>query len=359
MFVIKKGLNLFMNKYCYIKNCKQNNLHITRGHICKLCKKFGHSDNECNNLQGNACSLVGVPKGRVRAREGQSPSCSYDREKALLFPWVVQENACPLVGVPKGRVQKIIKNLSHINDELPKNLWCHNINCLNKSTHTTSGHNILYECNQQYNINCPICNKNIFIEKKILIYANITCLICLKELNEIYLTNCGHGNICELCVIQLEFNCLQIKNNSESIENNHNYLNNHANHETYLNDNHNINELTNIYNINKLRKSTNINSPMKSEVLSDFSGELQNIIPTNNILDENYIKHFAILKLNNIPGKIYTLIEASINCNWYAKRDNVNSEIILLLIVVSSWCNYYASKLMELDDFVKGYTLIN
>ena len=40
-------------------------------------------------IHWDARPLVGVPKGRVRAREGLYPSSSYDREKAKLFPWVV------------------------------------------------------------------------------------------------------------------------------------------------------------------------------------------------------------------------------------------------------------------------------
>ena len=144
-----------MNKYCHVNGCNYPLQHVTYGHKCGNCGKYGHGRMECNK-------------------------------------------------------PNLIKNLYKYGDYiLPKNKRCRIYNCKKKWSHTTETH-ICETCNNIGKCNCDntnlkflciICRKeNIIKNNQIKIYnSDNKCLICLENNVEIYQPNCGHLCYCIDC----------------------------------------------------------------------------------------------------------------------------------------------------------------
>lgn len=54
---------------CSIPGCKHSKTHTTNGHLCTVCRKFGHSGARCRNNTGG--QMVGIPLHRHRHQQHQ------------------------------------------------------------------------------------------------------------------------------------------------------------------------------------------------------------------------------------------------------------------------------------------------
>lgn len=160
-----------MKKYCKVKECRFNNYHTTKNHICGKCKKNGHGLIECKNKLLKDNLII------------------YHDEK------MDEEDRCKFIG------------------------------CDNKDYHTTEGHHCEY-CNDRlhsiftctkYNndkydeIVCPICKKNNKINKKQskLFGYDELCIICMDKNKEIFFPECGHVCLCINCYNKVKINKIE------------------------------------------------------------------------------------------------------------------------------------------------------
>jgi len=150
--------------FCKVHGCRYKHSHVTTGHTCGTCKKYGHGQVECGN-------------------------------------------------------SNLIKKLEqYCEDTLPIQKYCTMKGCIRKEYHTTIAHHCSFRncggnhsihdcpiilngvCDDLIKIECPICRKDSTIPStytKIIGY-DTKCIICYTNNVEVLL-QCGHANICDTC----------------------------------------------------------------------------------------------------------------------------------------------------------------
>lgn len=164
-------------KPCQVIDCRFSYTHVTKGHQCGICKKFGHGQLECGN-------------------------------------------------------QILIKDLKNYdNDNLPEHLCCKRPYCAYPKLHTTSAHKCVlcngfhskYNCptspdfikrkadellaysnkinSIEYKLKCPTCKKEntISTNKNTAYSLDSECIICCTNKVDVFFP-CGHVNVCWECV---------------------------------------------------------------------------------------------------------------------------------------------------------------
>ena len=180
-------------KLCQVIDCRFSSTHVTKGHQCGICKKFGHGQLECGNLT-------------------------------------------------------LIKDLKiYDNDNLPEHLRCKRPYCVYPSLHTTSAHKCVlcngfhskYNCptspdfikrkadeslaysnkinSTEYKLKCPTCKKEntISTEKNTAYSLDSECIICCTEKVNVFFP-CGHVNVCWECVKKMS-DPTQTQTNNQTI----------------------------------------------------------------------------------------------------------------------------------------------
>ena len=149
---------------CTVKHCNYKTFHITNGHRCGKCKKYGHGILECGN--NDKINIL-------------SSSTKYDRLDPIDY--------------------------------------CKIENCKYKWTHKTESHECKY-CNKKHAsincklntknkknlvIECPICRKSnkINIEIDRVYGLEEKCKACTMNYIEIILPGCKHAILCKKCCI--------------------------------------------------------------------------------------------------------------------------------------------------------------
>lgn len=137
--------------FCKVEKCRYNKTHVTIGHKCGKCGKYGHGRIECGN---------------------------YDKLEAL---------ACD-------------------RSILPEKMRCDVKGCKYAHIHTREGHLMVSpdeskEKTIEYIIKCPLCrtdNKITDTQKKVTGISD-TCAVCMSSKAEVYFPECGHVCICVGC----------------------------------------------------------------------------------------------------------------------------------------------------------------
>lgn len=149
------------NKYCKVYACRFSESHVTRGHCCGKCQKYGHGSFECNKT---------------------------DYRKDLI---------------------------KYFNDELPNEIKCKFGGCKYYKYHTTEAHHC-ENCmgrlhsketcpetlDKPIKVKCPICKQDNIINKnqqKIYGVSDI-CSVCMENKVSVFFPNCGHVCVCNQCV---------------------------------------------------------------------------------------------------------------------------------------------------------------
>lgn len=145
---------------CKVQNCRFPHSHVTSGHRCGTCHKYGHGQLECSH---------------------------------------------------SDKINFLKTNYG--GEIMPKNKRCSIEGCLNFWSHSKSAHHCLH-CNNRehgkYNcphvesywqVDCPICRKeNKINTKQKIIFGSITdCCCCMTEKANVFLPECGHLCICRNC----------------------------------------------------------------------------------------------------------------------------------------------------------------
>lgn len=149
-----------MASYCEILGCTDKSTHVSSMHQCIKCKRFGHGVYSCTD-------------------------------------------------------QKAVKAENDLKDKnIPTLFHCKKPECSNPWTHTTPYHICAYcygkhsitECElllsqkNIINIKCPLCRvDNSFTSYLKVVGNDNTCCICSDNNADIYLPNCGHNIICQVC----------------------------------------------------------------------------------------------------------------------------------------------------------------
>lgn len=156
---------------CKVRNCRFSNTHVTKGHLCGKCKKYGHGEMECNSIEKK-------------------------------------------------------NDLAQYNiDVIPENLKCRFGGCLYKQYHTSQAHHCILCFNRLHSIEtcpknpinskpknievkCPLCKKENQIPKtqnKIFGLSD-SCVVCMNNTVDVFLPNCGHACLCQNCLKILDKN---------------------------------------------------------------------------------------------------------------------------------------------------------
>jgi hypothetical protein len=162
---------------CQVKNCRFSNSHVTRGHLCGKCKKYGHGEMECY---------------------------SFEKRNDLK---------------------------QYYSDKIPENKRCRFGGCEYKKYHTSDAHHCELclgrshskeTCSKNPNnqpilnieLKCPICKTdNVIPKNQNKIYGlSDTCAVCMNNTVDVFLPNCGHACLCQTCVAFLDKNS-QVKTN--------------------------------------------------------------------------------------------------------------------------------------------------
>lgn len=153
---------------CLIQGCRFPKYHLSSGHYCLKCGKFGHGRIECGNND------------------------------------------------KMSNLRKLINNCD--NFIIPKHLHCSVIGCKFRENHTTSshvcsfckgsGHSYL-NCplnTQSYHIQCPLCRTHNIVKRnqKTVTGLDTDCSVCYDNKACVYFPDCGHVTVCSTCAKELE-----------------------------------------------------------------------------------------------------------------------------------------------------------
>ncbi len=150
--------------YCKVAYCRFSTTHVTKGHLCGNCRKYGHGDAECKR-------------------------------------------------------QNAINNLRIYDDDvIPNNKICTVADCQNRELHTIDAHHCpvclkrethtINECPKNkpterviHNVKCPICRSdNPTVSTKKITGLTDKCCICIDNNVEILLPTCYHCCMCLACL---------------------------------------------------------------------------------------------------------------------------------------------------------------
>jgi hypothetical protein len=140
--------------YCKVAECRFSFSHVTKGHKCGKCKKYGHGEIECSN---------GIKLNEL-----------------IKFYNDTIDNKCMFGGCKYSHLHKTdAHHCSKCNQRLHSNITCGNL----------------------INIICPLCKQNncITYEQKKIVGLDIKCCVCLENNVEIYMPTCGHTCLCGVC----------------------------------------------------------------------------------------------------------------------------------------------------------------
>jgi len=149
-------------KLCQVYDCRFPKSHVTKGHLCGSCFKYGHGICECPN-ELNKNKLVNFYK-----------------------------------------------------DQMPDNNHCTFGGCKYKNLHSTESHHC-EGCNGRLHskntcpsvindklidIKCPVCKKNNLVNKNQHTVYGIsdTCVVCMCNSANIFFINCRHVCVCTDCI---------------------------------------------------------------------------------------------------------------------------------------------------------------
>lgn len=159
-----------MIKNCNINNCRYPYFHVSKGHLCGNCNKYGHGITECND--------------------------------SIKIRYI---------------------NNNYFENELSPHLYCKFGNCQNKYFHMSESHHCELCFERMHSIEtcphnitqpnniiiiCPICRCENSINQSQPIIKGLTdkCVICMDKSVEIYYPKCGHTCVCSECNKRLDKN---------------------------------------------------------------------------------------------------------------------------------------------------------
>ena len=151
--------------YCVVAGCRFPYSHVTSGHLCSKCKKYGHGQIECG--------------------------------KKNMMDYLV----------------------NYFTDEMASDKQCTIIDCKNKNNHSRDAHHCRIclgrhhykECSYinfetgDFKVKCPFCKKiNEIKESQPKAYGlEEKCKICMTNDIEVYFPGCGHTVVCYDCLKEL------------------------------------------------------------------------------------------------------------------------------------------------------------
>lgn len=153
--------------YCKVKNCRYNDSHTTAGHRCGICKKSGHGQSECSDID---------LKNYL--------SYKYGKDK------LPEDVRCTILNC---RYKWSHKNIAH-----------HCKNCGANHAYNVCPH--IVKKKEIYKIECPICRieNDILVDQKKMYGLEELCKVCMDKPIEIFLPKCGHSCICSECLQEMD-----------------------------------------------------------------------------------------------------------------------------------------------------------
>ena len=150
------------NKLCRVYGCRFSDSHVTKGHLCGNCFKYGHGIYEC--------------------------TCETSKNKLVKF----------------------------YTDQIPNNKQCTFGGCNFKELHTTEAHHCdicrgrthsantcqLLLNQKSIEIKCPVCKQNNIIKRDQQKVYGISelCVICIDAHANVFFPTCGHVCACSNCI---------------------------------------------------------------------------------------------------------------------------------------------------------------
>lgn len=187
---------------CIVKGCRYKECHVSKGHQCGTCNKFGHGQLECSNVE-LMNKLLAHPKYNDILPEYKQ--CTRSKCKYKEYHQT------------HGHMCKLCNN------KHSKYNCMHNAEFIQRQTNklnNIAGH--------KYSIICPKCRQKNHINDDNFTSDKIhTCIICLSDnVESVFLPTCRHSNICKECCCKIAIYPTDVENGMNA---SFNSLNNAAN----------------------------------------------------------------------------------------------------------------------------------
>lgn len=321
-------------KYCLVTGCRYPDTHLTQSHRCP-CGIFGHGQIECTDQ---------YKMNQLRHKVNQS-NIEFPARLYCTIPGCKKPNThtnsshiCRICGDRDHSITNCLYN----NNILPRRRTLYEINDpISPPPHPgpppvpSSPKNPSNPAKPEskpkkevYKIKCPSCRaENIIpISQKLTVGHNLECIVCFGNAN-IFLPTCGHINICLDCVKEID----NKKSNNENIDQ--------------------------IDQIDQINLDMNINNRLPIEPLEIVTqlGENQgfnfHVYPGDNI---NELKARANDVFGNRDGKLVLRCYAGMGCDWYIKRNSLNSDVEIFFMHGDNWGQYgqLTSDVGRLNEFI-------
>ena len=177
-------------KYCKVIECRFAWSHVTQGHRCGKCGRYGHGEVECGNRSLiNDLHQLSANDQLPHSKHCQMRYCSYRWSHETIAHY------CRFCHLNHNCSQCLIGQTPFIQN--------HEAGDMGPATKSlgvspSQNHNILI-------IECPICRaKNqIKNDQKLVFGIQDECVVCKENNAQIYFPACGHVCVCQLCSEQM------------------------------------------------------------------------------------------------------------------------------------------------------------
>jgi hypothetical protein len=189
---------------CRVKKCRFSTSHITSGHLCGKCKKFGHGDIECGNLKKisdlqkesvndkitdvNQCTLIECEYRwshntfahhcqKCGEREHCTSNC-----RSPHFVLQSQTNRC----LNRNTERKVNQQESIFTR------WADDSRSFANQIEKKKE-------NKKYYVKCPTCRVYSTFETIQKVFVDAQCIVCMDDKAQVLLPMCKHLCICHKC----------------------------------------------------------------------------------------------------------------------------------------------------------------
>ena len=295
---------------CRVEKCNFKDSHVSSGHRCNSCKKFGHGQLEC-------CKFQKIYDLKNSSKHDTMMEGSYCNLDYCDYRWSHNKDAhhcgkCYVRG--------------HDCSNCPNKYYD-----MSKSPRTFDNKPIIEKKKTKIEkVKCPKCRQfNIHTTPK-KIFVDTECIVCYSNNAQVLFQTCSHICVCIKCYDKLDKYQGDISISSSSSSSSSSSLSS--------------------------PRSSRFSSSSSSSSSSSYSSSSSSHNLSEN--DEDFAEN-ALNKMGITGGQIYVHINSGIGCSFLYRRSSPGSPLDKLFMHSDDWGQYGTGRFMEYCDFIRGYTKIS